>query len=93
MRVVIVGPGAMGCLFGAVFTKKKQAEVWLLDKDPKRAKLISQSGIIVEGMGQTFTAKVNITAKIKDIPPCDLIILCVKAYDTEAAVKIIEPLL
>lgn len=93
MKVVIVGPGAMGCLFGALFTKKKQAEVWLLDNDSKRAKTISESGIIVEGMGQTFTTKVNITSRIKDIPQCDLVILCVKSYDTETVAKTIEPLL
>ncbi|MFH1061281.1 MAG: 2-dehydropantoate 2-reductase [Candidatus Omnitrophota bacterium] len=93
MRVVIVGPGAMGCLFAALFTKKKLAEVWLLDKDPKRAKKISEAGITVEGLGQTFNQKVNITAEIKDIPACDLVILSVKSYDTEAAIKTIESLL
>ncbi|MBU1087459.1 MAG: 2-dehydropantoate 2-reductase [Candidatus Omnitrophica bacterium] len=93
MRVVIVGPGAMGCLFASLFSKKKQAEVWLLDNDSKRAKKISDQGIIVEGLGQSFNQKVNITSQIKDIPPSDLVILCVKSYDTEGAIKQIEPLL
>ncbi len=91
MKVVIIGPGAMGCLFAALFTKKKQAEVYLLDNDPKRAKKISESGITVEGLGQTFNQKVNLISQIKDVPAADLIILCVKSYDTEAAIKIIEP--
>jgi 2-dehydropantoate 2-reductase len=93
MRVVIVGPGAMGCLYAALFTKKKLAEVWLLDKNPQRAKKISESGINVEGLGQPFNVKVNITCQIKDIPPCELVILSVKSYDTEAVIKTIEPLL
>lgn len=93
MRVVIVGPGAMGCLFAALFTKKKLAEVWLLDKNPQRTKKISESGITVEGLGQPFNVKVNITCQIKDIPASELVILAVKSYDTEAVIKTIEPLL
>ena len=93
MRVTVVGPGAMGCLFAAAFARKKAAEVWLLDRNPKRAKRLSQSGLKVEGMGQTFTVKVNVTSKLKDIPGTDLIIMAVKAYDTESAVKKIEPLI
>jgi 2-dehydropantoate 2-reductase len=93
MRVTIVGPGAMGCLFAGAFARKKLAEVWVLDNNLKRAKRLDQSGIKVEGMGSVFSVKVNITAKIKDIPKSDLVVLCVKSYDTEAAVKTIEPVL
>ena len=45
MKIVIIGPGAMGCLFAGYFLKKKQGEIWILDKDPKRAKRLRASGI------------------------------------------------
>ncbi len=93
MKVVVVGPGAMGCLFAAFFTKKKQAEVWLLDKDPKRAKRIRESGITVEGTSGNFKVKVNITANLEEIRSSDLFIICVKSYDTENVIKTIEPFL
>ncbi|MFH1458863.1 MAG: 2-dehydropantoate 2-reductase [Candidatus Omnitrophota bacterium] len=93
MKIVIVGPGAIGCLFAAFFTKKKQAEVWVLDKSSPRAKRIKDSGVKVQGIGGNFKIKVNITASCDDIKTCDLIMLCVKSYDTEAAVKSIKPLL
>lgn len=93
MKVVIVGPGAMGSLFAGFFTKRKQAEIWLLDKDPKRAKRIKDSGVVVEGIGGNFKVSVNITHHVQDIKSCDLVVLCVKSYDTEVAVRTIEPLL
>jgi len=93
MKVVIVGPGALGCLFAAYFCRKKSAPVWLLDKNPRRAKRLAENGIKVESSGGSFKLKVNITASAKEIGSCDLAILCVKSYDTEAAVKSIEPIL
>ncbi len=93
MRVVIVGPGAVGCLFGAFLARKKAAEVWFLDKNPRRAGRIRESGIKVEGISGEFNVKVNITAHPKEIKGCDLIIICVKSYDTEVAIKAIEPLM
>lgn len=93
MKIVIVGPGAMGCLFAAFFAKKKQAEVWVLDKDARRAKRLRDSGITIEGTSGSFKVKVDITARPQDIKACDLVILCVKSYDTETAVKTIGPFL
>jgi 2-dehydropantoate 2-reductase len=93
MKVVIIGPGAMGCLFAGYFLKKKHNEVWILDKDPKRARRLRSSGIKVEGKSSTFTMKADITSQAQDIKTCDLAIVCVKSFDTEAAVKSIEPVL
>lgn len=80
-------------MFAAFFAKKKQTEVWLLDKNPKRAKKIKESGIEVEGISGAFKVKVNITNLPEEIKGADLFILCVKSYDTEEAVKTIEPVL
>lgn len=93
MKIVIVGPGAMGCLFAGYFVKKKQGEVWLLDKNPHRAKRLKNSGIKVEQHNSSFTVKINITAKAQEIGSCELAIICVKSYDTEDAVKSLEPIL
>ncbi len=84
MRIVIVGPGALGCLVGGLLSKK--AEVWLLDRDPKRAeRIIKNQGITCQGASGKWTAKIPATAKAADIGEADLIILCVKAYHTKEA--------
>lgn len=91
MKIVIVGPGAMGCLFGA-FLAKAGEEVYLLDKRNERAEYINKNGIKVEGVSGEFKAAVKAVAGINEIKKCDLIIICVKSYDTESAAKAIKSL-
>jgi 2-dehydropantoate 2-reductase len=85
MKIAIIGPGALGCLVAASLARSGE-DVWLLDKVQERAKKINNSGIKVEGIGE-FSAKVRATCDAKDIEVCDLVIVCVKSYDTEEAVK------
>lgn len=83
-RVVVLGPGAMGCLFAALL-KKGGADVWLLDKRPERARLLSGRGIVLERGGVRETVPVPVTADPAAAGPARLLIVCVKAYDTAAA--------
>ncbi|MCM8770391.1 MAG: 2-dehydropantoate 2-reductase [Candidatus Omnitrophica bacterium] len=92
MKIVVVGPGAMGCLLGAYLTKSKE-EVWLLDKDKERADKIRQQGIVIEGISGEWQAKIGVTVDASEIKNADLIIICVKSYDTKEAVRSIKPLL
>lgn len=85
MKICIVGPGAMGCLFGAFLIKSKE-EVYFLDKNEERAKKISANGLKVEGLSN-FSVKALAKSKADEIGPCDLVIVCVKSYDSEAAIK------
>ena len=91
MKVAIVGPGAMGCLFGAFLAKAKE-EVWLVDKNEGRADKIRESGIVVEGMSD-IKIKINVTSESKEIGVADLIIICVKSYDTDSAVKAVKEII
>ncbi len=92
MKIVIVGPGAMGCLFAAFLSKSKE-EVWLLDKHQERAQKIGAQGISVEGISGNWQAKVNVTADAGKIVNADLIIICVKSYDTKDAVSGAKPVI
>jgi 2-dehydropantoate 2-reductase len=86
MKIVIVGPGAMGCLFAAHLSKTKQ-EVWILDKSKERAALINEHGIIVEGQGGSWQAKVPATTQAKEISSADLLLIGVKSYHTKEAIS------
>ena len=92
MKIVIVGPGAMGCLFAASLSKGKE-EIWLLDKNKERAENIKQQGISVEGLSGNFQIKVKTTADTKEIGKSDLIILCVKSFDTKQALLNAKPII
>jgi len=86
MKIVIVGPGAMGCLFAA-FLSKSQQEVWLLDKNKERTEKINQAGIIIEGVSGNWQAKVKVTVDAEEIGQVGLIIIAVKSYDTKEAIS------
>lgn len=92
MKIVIVGPGAMGCLFGAYLSKVKQTEVWLLDKSKDRAAKIKQQGVMVEGtFGNWKASNIKVTSDSKEIDKANLVILCVKSYNTKEAVMQCPP--
>ncbi len=92
MKIVIVGPGAIGCLFAA-FLAKTQQEIWLFDKQKERAAKINQNGISLEGASGSWQVKVRATTQPQEIGQADLILICVKSFHTKAAVEQIKPLL
>jgi len=92
VKIVIVGPGAVGCLLAAFLTKSK-AQIWLLDKNHDRAAKINQSGIKVEGVSGNWQINLKVTANVKEIGPADLVILTVKSYDTKDAILHAKPLI
>ncbi len=83
MEFLIVGPGAMGCLFAARLNNAG-FNVTLLDHNSKRAEEISRQGIIVEGASGNYKESVRVTADPADIKP-DIILFCVKSGKTEEA--------
>ncbi|MDD5155998.1 MAG: ketopantoate reductase family protein, partial [Candidatus Omnitrophica bacterium] len=92
MKIVIVGPGALGCLLAAFLSRAKE-EIWLLDKDKERASHLDKHGIHIEGLGTDFEAKLKATAEAQDIGKADLIVICVKSYSTKNAVTQAKPII
>jgi len=90
MKITVVGPGAMGCLF-AGFLSKSGEEVYLFDRKKERAKSISKNGIKIEGIS-SLKSPVKATCDPKDVKGSSLIIICVKSYDTITAAKEIKSL-
>lgn len=91
MKIVIVGPGAMGCLCAAFLSKSKE-DIWLLDKNQERVKRIGEQGVIVEGVSGNWKTPVKITTETKEIEKSDLIIISVKSYDTKEAITQVKSL-
>ena len=81
MTITVIGPGAIGCLLAAYLTRAGE-EVSLLDYRPKRATLLQDRGIAVEGERETFHTPIKATAYLTEIRSTDIFILCVKASDT-----------
>lgn len=92
MKIVVVGPGAMGCLLAAFLSKSKE-DIWLLDKDKERAAKINSQGITLEGVSGNWQAKVRAESDTKRIGEADLLIICVKSYNTKEAILYARPLI
>ncbi|HXZ43889.1 MAG TPA: 2-dehydropantoate 2-reductase [archaeon] len=84
MKTAILGPGALGCLFGAYLTEGG-LDVTLIDHRPERAGNLEAAGIFVQGVRGGRHVRVKATAESGALGPVDLVMVCVKAYDTEEA--------
>lgn len=92
MQVCIVGPGALGCLHAALLSRAG-VTVSLLDYRPERARLIDEWGVIVEEGGAAEVVAVRCAADASDLPAADLLILCVKTFQTADAARRAAPLI
>ncbi len=86
-NVIIVGPGAMGCLHAALLGRMPHLDVALLDYRTDRAELINEQGVIIEAPAGTYTVSVPCTADAQELSTADLVIIFTKAYDTLAAAE------
>ena len=87
----MLGPGAMGLLFGA-FLARSGEDIRILDHNPKRAEHIKRQGIKIEGISN-FNTKADISSDPQKIGLSDLVIICVKSYDTEGVISSAKPLI
>lgn len=85
MNFLVVGPGAMGCLFAVKLTRAGH-RVTLLDYRVDRARLLNEKGIRVEGVSGDDAVMVPVeTAPVSH--PIDLALICVKAGRTLEAAR------
>jgi 2-dehydropantoate 2-reductase len=86
MKIAVVGPGAIGCLFSALLSQAGH-EVWLIDRQPGRARLLGRRGIWISGVSGEFGARVHVTSSPESAVGVGLVIIAVKSYDTAGAAE------
>lgn len=79
MKVAVVGPGALGCLFAARLVQGG-IKTHLIDYDPRRAERLAKSGVTVEANGETVTAQPSVSTRIPNGQ--DLVIVLTKSHST-----------
>jgi 2-dehydropantoate 2-reductase len=84
MRIVVMGAGSMGCLLGG-YMARAEHEVFLVDTQAERTEAIQTGGIAVEGVGGDFDVEASAGPTYPGDAPPDLVLVCVKAYDTAQA--------
>lgn len=86
MRISVIGPGALGLLMAARLAQAG-AEVSLMDYQSDRAGRLNQQGIRLEHSQGELHLPLRASAHHPDLAQCDLAIVCVKAYHTEAVAQ------
>lgn len=92
MNIVVVGPGALGCLLAAFLAEAGQ-EVLLLDHRPDRAELINRQGLMVEGISGEHRVRAPVSVSPEEGAGAELVLVCVKAYNTASAIEPLVPIL
>jgi 2-dehydropantoate 2-reductase len=92
LRIAIMGSGGVGGYFGARLVQGG-ADVHFIARGAHLAAMRDR-GLAIEGGPQpTHLPKVNVTDEPKTIGPVDMVMFCVKLWDTEIAAQQILPLL
>lgn len=90
MKILVVGPGALGCLLSAFLAETGQ-DVLLMDHRPDRAEVIAREGLFIEGVSGERRIKVPVSASAGDAAGTDMVLICVKAYHTASAITPLTP--
>lgn len=85
MKITVVGPGAMGCLFAARLAESGQ-DVLLLDHLAERTEYLNREGLWIEGVSGEHRVRLPVSLDPRDSAEADLVLICVKAYNTSAAI-------
>jgi 2-dehydropantoate 2-reductase len=92
MKIAIMGAGGVGGYFGGLLAKGDH-DVHFLARGA-HLKAIKKDGLTIEGVEEEgFTLPVSATENPEDIGPVDLVLFCVKSYDTDSSASMLSPLL
>lgn len=87
MKIAILGAGAMGSVAGGLLAKAGN-EVTLIDVWQQAVDAINREGLRVDDKaGASQTVRVRATTNPAEAGPVDLLVVFVKCYHTEAAVR------
>lgn len=90
MRIVVMGSGGTGGYFGAKLARAGE-DVTFVARGTHLA-AIQASGLRVRSaMDGEWTATAPAVERLDGLPPADLVLFCVKAFDTEPAAAAIRP--
>src|SRR6266705_4762307 len=90
-RIAVIGSGAIGSYYGAKLAHAGSDVHFLIRGDLSE---VRRDGIFVRGEGENFrVAPINCYNSTKEIGPCDLVIVAIKATSNSDLVDLVPPLL
>jgi 2-dehydropantoate 2-reductase len=92
MKTVVVGSGATGGFFGGLLAKAG-VDVTFVARGRQLGAMRKELRVESADFGSFSLAKPNVTDDIRSIGGADLVLVCVKTYDLEAAASSLSPML
>ena len=86
MKIVVVGSGSIGSLYGAYLSTVEGNEVVLVGRNPHVA-AIRTNGLLIQGIMGERKFNLDAVEDASEIDEADLILLTTKTYDTISAIK------
>src|SRR5437879_2374865 len=86
MRVVVIGAGGTGGYFGGLLARAGE-DVTFLARGSQLEALRTHGLTVKSRLAGTFSLPVHATSDPQEIGPVDLVLFCVKTYDTWAAIE------
>jgi 2-dehydropantoate 2-reductase len=86
MKIAFLGAGALGCAIGAALTEGGN-EVWLLDRSVGHVEAMRRDGLQVDDANGSRRVMVRATTRAFEAGAVDLVIVLVKSFHTEAAMR------
>lgn len=91
MRIAIMGSGGLGGYFGARLVQGGAAEVHFVARG-QHLEAMRRDGLRIAGPEPLHVARVNATDNPREIGVVDVVMFCVKLWDTESAIEQIRPM-
>ena len=91
MRIAIMGAGGVGGYYGARLANAGNDVTFIARGEHLRA--IKENGLTLRGGEEDTVVRTEATDDPKGIAPVDVVLFCVKLFDTEDAARAIAPLL
>jgi len=86
MKIAILGAGALGCAIGAALTEGGH-ETWLLDRSAVHVEAMRSEGLQVDDAAGSRRVTVRAATEAAEIGPVELVVVLVKSFHTEAAMR------
>jgi 2-dehydropantoate 2-reductase len=91
MRIAVMGSGGLGGYFGARLAQGGAADVHFVARG-KHLEAMRRDGLRIEGPEPIHARTVHVTDNPAEIGVADVVMLCVKLWDTEQAIEQIRPM-
>jgi 2-dehydropantoate 2-reductase len=92
MRIAVVGAGGTGGYFGGLLARAGQ-DVTFIARGAHLEALRARGLTVESKLTGTFTVAVQATDTPSEVAPVELILFCVKTYDTDTAAESVRPLI